>query len=151
MAARITNGTTDVSTPHSHPDAFRLITYRADDYSCSELLWNPRVAAAPQTILLPQGTTATRANGHEPYLPLHTPAVGHLVLVDATEEWAHQLAEQVAQRLWAAGQHRDDLSSQEALEAQLFYAFQHDVRAGFGIATVVTEAMAAAHGWKAIA
>lgn len=131
----------------THPDGYRLITYRAEDNTSSELVWNSRDRAAPRTILLRDGRTARRVPVHEPYLPNHVPAIGHLVLVDCTEDWAWDRADHLAATMWAAGRHEGH-ASVDHLAAAIYGLFEVDVQTHHGVAVDVTPELAAAHGWR---
>lgn len=86
---------------HVHGEAFMLMTYRADDGSETEVIWNSRDGVTPFVITLRSGKQATHANwGGDRYAPDHKPAVGDRIFVDLTEDRARQHAARNAQTWW---------------------------------------------------
>jgi hypothetical protein len=130
-----------------HVDAYKLITYRAQDNTSTELVWNSRNVSAPTYIVLRDGKLARRvAVRHDPYLPQHTPSLGDMILVECCDDWALTHAEYLADTLWAKGDRRG-FDSQDAMEASLLAAFEADVEGHYGRAVVVTAELAMEHGW----
>lgn len=133
-----------------HPDACRLITYVAEDRSSTELIWNPRDAAAPTTVVFPDGRVARRVAVRAPVVRDHRPFVGHYVIVDCDEDWAFTRAEFVAATRWAAGR-TDDCADQDELETRVLEHLLRDVDAHHGVAVLVTPELAMSRGWIAAA
>lgn len=87
---------------YQHGEAYCLMTYRADDGSETEVVWNSRDGVTPFVISLRSGKPASHVNWHldermpEDWLP----PPGMRVFVDLTEERARELALANARRFW---------------------------------------------------
>lgn len=108
---------------HVHGEAFKLMTYRADDGSEEEeVIWNSRDGVTPFVITLRSGKQATHVNwGGDRYAPDHKPQLGERIFVDITPERAQRAAQRNAQNWWdnnVAGA-REQYESADELAAML--------------------------------
>lgn len=106
------------ATRHRHGEAFKLMTYRADDGSEEEVIWNSRDGVTPFVITLRSGKQATHVNwAGDMYAPDHQPQQGDRIFVDLTPARKRQHVRRQAQRYWdtnAAGA-RDQFASVDEL------------------------------------
>jgi hypothetical protein len=78
---------------HGHAEAFKLMTYRSDDGTESETIWNSRDGVTPFVITLRSGKQATHVDWqNDRYAPDHKPAPGDRIFVDLTRERALEFA-----------------------------------------------------------
>jgi hypothetical protein len=86
------------ATHYRHPEAYCLMTYRSDDGTEEEVLWNSRDGVTPFVITLRSGKQATHVDWHnDQRVPDYQPAPGTRLFVDLTEDRAHELARSAAQ------------------------------------------------------
>ncbi|MDB4873218.1 MAG: hypothetical protein JWL97_4222 [Gemmatimonadales bacterium] len=91
------SGDRKTTTPatYQHAEAFCLMTYRSDDGTEEELVWNARDGVTPFVITLRSGKQATHVDWrNDRRVPDHQPPVGSRVFVDLTPERARAAAEQ---------------------------------------------------------
>jgi len=81
-------------TDYQHAEAFCLMTYRSDDGTEEERIWNSRDGVTPFVIPLRSGKTAQHADWHaDARVVEYAPKPGERVFVDLTMERALALAE----------------------------------------------------------
>lgn len=86
---------------YQHAEAFMLMTYRSDDGTEEELIWNSRDGVTPFVITLRSGKQATHVDWHnDRRLPDYQPRPGERIFVDLTEEAARRYARANAERFW---------------------------------------------------
>jgi hypothetical protein len=138
---------------HQHADAFRLIRYRADNRHAEEAIWNSRDGLAYDTLILRDGSGATRLSWDPaPYLPDHRPAVGDRIFIDLTVDRAIELADLQAETWWNAGSAlaaaiRQRFVRQDQLEVYLEIHLAYEAMCGAPELVEVTEQMALERGW----
>ena len=88
--------------PHVHGEAFRLMTYRADDGSESEVIWNSRDGITPFIVTLRSGKQATHIGPwkSDPYRPDYSPPPGSRMFVDLTPERMRSIQQANVERWW---------------------------------------------------
>jgi hypothetical protein len=92
-----------MTAPCQHAEAFCLMTYRADDGSEEEQVWNSRDGVTPFVIGLRSGKPATHADWHrDRRVPDYLPPLGSRIFVDMTEEAAQRYARENAEGWFAA-------------------------------------------------
>jgi hypothetical protein len=93
----------------THAEAFALMTYRADDGSEEERIWNSRDGVTPFVVTLRSGKQATHVDWRSDVPdPAYRPQPGERVFVDLTPERA--LAKATARvDAWLAGPERGHL------------------------------------------
>jgi hypothetical protein len=78
---------------YTHGEAFMLMTYRADDGTEEEVIWNSRDGVTPFVITLRSGKQATHVSWREDRrVPGYQPAAGERIFVDLTPQRAWELA-----------------------------------------------------------
>jgi len=87
---------------YRHVEAFCLMTYRADDDSEEEVIWNSRDGVTPFVISLRSGKQAKHVNwaGDVRMPPNYEPPAGSRMFVDITEDRARQAARRNAEQWW---------------------------------------------------
>lgn len=86
---------------YAHGEAFCLMTYRADDGSEEEVIWNSRDGVTPFVITLRSGTQARHVDWHrDQRAPDFKPPPGMRVFVDLTPARAREQAEANVDRFW---------------------------------------------------
>lgn len=97
---------------HSHGEAFMVMTYRADDGSEEERIWNSRDGVTPFMITLRSGKQASHVDWYrDEYRPDYVPAPGSRMFVDMTEERARELARRNADLYFARAAEDPDYPS----------------------------------------
>lgn len=107
---------------HQHAEAFCLMTYRADDGSEEEVIWNSRDGVTPFSITLRSGKPARHVDWHlDAYVPDYRPPLGSRIFVDLTRQRAEQNARDNAERFWDDLRYpaREHYESKEQLAALL--------------------------------
>jgi hypothetical protein len=85
----------------AHGEAYALMTYRSDDGTEEEVIWNSRDGVTPFVITLRSGKSATHVDwDHDFPDPDHIPEPGERIFVDLTEERALSIARVNAERFW---------------------------------------------------
>jgi hypothetical protein len=99
---------------YRHAEAFCLMTYRADDGTEEEVIWNSRDGVTPFVIDLRSGKPAIHVGWHlDRCVPDYVPPSGSRIFVDLTEDTARQRARRAAERWFA-----DDSSLGQQARAQ---------------------------------
>lgn len=86
---------------YDHPEAFWLMTYRSDDGTETEVVWNSRDGVTPFVIRLRSGKQATHVMRLAVRAPDYTPPPGSRMFVDLTPRRATDLATENAVHWWA--------------------------------------------------
>lgn len=90
-----------MSADYQHAEAFMLMTYRSDDGTEEERIWNSRDGVIPFVITLRSGKQATHVEWHnDRRAPDHRPRPGERIFVDLTSEAARNYARRDAERFW---------------------------------------------------
>lgn len=90
------------TSTYKHAEAFCLMTYRSDDGSEEEIIWNSRDGVTPFVITLRSGKEARHVDwGSDRRLPDYQPPAGSRIFVDLTPEVALQRARANAERWYA--------------------------------------------------
>jgi hypothetical protein len=106
---------------YKHAEAFCLMTYRSDDGTESEVLWNSRDGVTPFVITLLSGKTAMHVDWNRDQRVLdYVPPAGSRIFVDLTLERAREQAERNLAR-WAEEGTFADLTPPSAEELALEY------------------------------
>lgn len=106
---------------YQHAEAYCLMTYRADDGTEEEQIWNSRDGVTPFVITLRSGKQATHADWrNDQRIPDYQPPPGSRIFVDLTPERARELAAQNVARYWGdptvgGGLHREYGSRDQAI------------------------------------
>jgi hypothetical protein len=96
-----------VTDTYQHAEAYCLMTYRSDDGTEEEIIWNSRDGVTPFVISLRSGKTAQHVDWHrDRRAPDHQPRPGDRMFVDLTEERARELAKR-NRRQWRRQSYRD--------------------------------------------
>jgi hypothetical protein len=142
---------------YRHADAFRFVTYRADNRHTDEVIWNSRDGLVLNTVTLRDGSTATRriwrverSEQSEPCVPDHRPAFGDRIFIDLTVDRAIELAFWQAEKWWSgppSAYIRERFASQGGLQAVMELLFVQEAMSGAPEVVVVTEEMARERGW----
>ncbi len=83
---------------YRHAAAFCLMTYRADDGTEEEQIWNSRDGVTPYVIRLRSGKTAAHVDWrNDRRMPDYEPPAGSRIFVDLTEERARAHARKYAE------------------------------------------------------
>lgn len=78
---------------HQHREAFCLMTYRSDDESEEELIWNSRDGVTPFSLTLRSGKSARHVDWqNDAYAPYRTPQPGERIFVDLSPARAREAA-----------------------------------------------------------
>lgn len=86
---------------HVHGEAFRLMQYRSDDGTETEVIWNSRDGVTPFVITLRSGKQASHVNwNHDFYKPDFRPTIGDRIFIDLTHEIALHLAAERVEEYW---------------------------------------------------
>lgn len=141
---------------HRHAEAFCLMKYRAEDRHLEEVLWNSRDGVTPFMLTMRDGSYGSHVDWrNDQYAPDHRPQVGDRIFIDLTEQRAHEVVTEIADKIWN-GPREADLSydpeevygSYEALRASLLEGLLDEVRRGAPDVVEVTEEYARARGWS---
>jgi hypothetical protein len=89
-------------TSLKHAEAFCIMTYRADDGSEEEQIWNSRDGVTPFCVALRSGKSAKHVDWHrDVYAPDYKPPAGSRMFVDLTPERAEEIARMKADLYWS--------------------------------------------------
>lgn len=81
---------------YKHAEAYCLMTYRSDDETEEEIIWNSRDGVTPFTITLRSGKPARHVNWRDDVRdPDYKPKPGERIFVDLTPERAEEHARRV--------------------------------------------------------
>lgn len=87
------------SSPYEHADAFKVMTYRSDDGTEEETVWNSRDGVTSYVITLRSGKHARHVDWHNDRCDNgYQPPPGSRLFVDLTLERARVIAEQAVDR-----------------------------------------------------
>ncbi|MFI2663700.1 hypothetical protein [Micromonospora carbonacea] len=87
---------------HQHGEAFAIMTYRSDDGTETERIWNSRDGVTPFVVTLRSGKVAHHVDwSSDVYAPDHRPQPGERMFVDLTPERARELALRNARQAFA--------------------------------------------------
>lgn len=93
---------TGAKKTYAHAEAFALMTYRSDDGTEEEVVWNSRDGVTPFVISLRSGKAASHVDWHlDRRVPDYQPPAGSRMFVDLTEERALECARVNAEQ-WMA-------------------------------------------------
>lgn len=99
---------------YQHAEAYCLMTYRADDGTEEERVWNSRDGVTPFLITLRSGKVASHTDWRgDVCVPDHVPAPGSRMFVDLTPERADELALAAARRFFAEDSHTGRMARAE--------------------------------------
>jgi hypothetical protein len=109
---------------YTHGEAFCLMTYRSDDGTEEEIIWNSRDGVTPFVITLRSGKEARHIDWQrDRRVPDHTPPAGTRIFVDLTDDAARRYAAANAERFFAEddppGLAREQYGTVEAMAAHL--------------------------------
>jgi hypothetical protein len=109
---------------YRHSEAFCLMTYRADDGTEEEVVWNSRDGVTPFVIPLRSGKSAMHVDwDRDRRVPDYQPPPGSRMFVDLTEEAALAAARRNAEQWFADPEYGDEArrayGTVEALAADL--------------------------------
>jgi len=106
---------------YSHAEAFCLMTYRSDDGTEEEVIWNSRDGVTPFVITLRSGRKASHVDWHRDRRVLdYSPPAGSRIFVDLTADAARQYAAANAERWFAEGpEARQQYGTVEAMALEL--------------------------------
>lgn len=97
---------------YRHAEAYCLMTYRSDDGTEEEVIWNSRDGVTPFAITLRSGKSARHVDWHlDRRVPDYQPKPGERMFVDLTPERARQAAERNVDT-YLAGEARESLLAQ---------------------------------------
>ena len=109
-----------------HTEAFCIMTYRADDGTEEEQIWNSRDGVTPFVISLRSGKSARHVDWHrDEYDPNFKPPAGSRIFVDMTPERAQTIAEANAERYWSDTAAVYNPQEQYRTKADLAQALMH--------------------------
>jgi hypothetical protein len=96
-----------VTDVYQHAEAFCLMTYRSDDGTEEEVIWNSRDGVTPFIITLRSGKQARHVDWRsDRRVPDYRPKPGERIFVDLTEARARQLVKR-NRRQWRRQGYRD--------------------------------------------